>query len=469
MEKRPPAADPAYNFVSLGSSRRNESMRMPPKLDKVASGYQTSNLQDEGCSGSVSLPNPPSQLSDHTPPIYGRFITANKYIASEAPQGIKFEHLPVVDNGHFKLSIEVTRLSANLLQENLHHSPWQPWHLQVHATVRYPGGSDVQIPKDSISGCRERLPGIKVVIRRKGRSTRVFVVEEQLEISVSNATKDLLDHFDPEQTLYLFEPDVTTDIHPALASVLRGRSSVNSIASGVVVQSVCDADSSRAAILYMPLYSSRPELKAIGKDMSLQQPGFPEVLNGLYLEDAISKRFNDFGGVICSVLPASEEEVMANLDRRDSALSDLTSHGNVKQFLATITISDEDVSHQLVLLDCRRNHGGTSHFYRASPYFLQYRALIDLLLMYSADTSRGQLTVPLEDFHLPRFERTNRDADLKAADLELGGHEEKRRHWQKHLEVYFGFPEKRESTVSKKTLTLSALLALEERFGMAGS
>lgn len=72
---------------------------------------------------------------------------------------------------------------------------------------------------------------------------------------------------------------------------------------------------------YMPLYKE-DELVAIGMDMA-NQDDFPTELADLYTEGAISQRYQEFGGVLRTVLPKSVSEYQAELDSKQSALSAL--------------------------------------------------------------------------------------------------------------------------------------------------
>ena len=139
----------------------------------------------------------------------------------------------------------------------------------------------------------------EVVIRQIGTiEMQVFFLKAKVAHVVPIVSSGVLDCFDPETTLYFFEP---------------GGSRVEPMwdCSRMSIFTTCAPDEVRykqffkngGEKLYMPLFTLS-ELQTIGKHMR-EQPDFPSELKNLYSDEGISTSYNEYGGIIRHVLPTS--------------------------------------------------------------------------------------------------------------------------------------------------------------------
>ena len=162
---------------------------------------------------------------------------------------------------------------------------------------------------------RGRTDAPKVVIRQVDDKMTIYDIEKRVAYQELPADLRILYYFDPEVTLYLFDPSTSKNMesycdnfeYSTLATV-----SPDSSRHKYFVRN------KRMLPLYMPIYE-RQELLDVGNYM-LGQETFPESLRSddFYSPKNISDRYRLFGGVIRYVLPASIEKLhqyRAALDR----------------------------------------------------------------------------------------------------------------------------------------------------------
>lgn len=157
----------------------------------------------------------------------------------------------------------------------------------------------------------------KVVIRHlPSQHMEVWFLEQQVVHVIKNVYADigLLMCFDPETTMYFFEPGKTTNIEPF----------VNENMLDIPTLATVSPDTSRyketskiSDILYMPVFTEN-ELLAIGRDMRTR-PVFDGRLKDLYFDDNIRSRFATFNGIIRHVLPISSSELKESLVNQKAA------------------------------------------------------------------------------------------------------------------------------------------------------
>jgi hypothetical protein len=209
-------------------------------------------------------------------------------------------------------------------------------------------------PKRVKFGPREGGEAPKVVIRHMPNvGMEVWFLEQQVVhiVKAKNVDISVLNCFDPETTMYFFEPGETTGIEP------YGR--VNAFSTLETVS----PDLSRykefrkiATRAYMPVFT-KDELLAMGRDMR-GRPDFPKKkLDKLYTDQGINDRFDVFNGIIRHVLPKSQNDVETSHKEREKAIQTV----DAISFLYG-DIEDGKVSHYLAVYEVDKKENGDYDF-----------------------------------------------------------------------------------------------------------
>ena len=151
----------------------------------------------------------------------------------------------------------------------------------------------------------------KVVIRQVGNLMTIYDIEKRVAYHELPANEIIVGYFDPEVTLYLYEPGLTKgkepmDVDcPTFATVLPDTSRYKYFSRH------------GGAHVYMPVYKLK-ELLDIGKYL-LDKKQVPEAMRGEYSPVNITLRYEEFGGIIRHVLPVSMDRIRST--RQDISLA----------------------------------------------------------------------------------------------------------------------------------------------------
>ena len=183
----------------------------------------------------------------------------------------------------------------------------------------------------NFNGCTDSP---KIVVRQVGTTMTVYDIERAVAY-VGEASSSLLECFDPEVTLYLFEPAQWETDQPFFSEI--DHSTLATISpDSTRYKEFCK---NGATQMKMPIYT-RDELLAAG-DYLLKQSHFPEAMKDLYSPLNIAKRHDEFGGIFRHVLPTSVKSLETYYKKRQLAIDNC----NAKEILSNrYSIEGERVS-----------------------------------------------------------------------------------------------------------------------------
>ena len=191
------------------------------------------------------------------------------------------------------------------------------------------------LPPDSMNSCEPP----EVVVRQVGLDkVQVFFIKEKVAHELKTASPwYVLSCFDPNTTLYFFEPD-TEEIEPVI------KTSVKSILATCSpnIKRYHEFRKNRAKTRYMPLFT-KEELLTIGRHMR-EQPGFPSELTDLYSDDGIIIGYKEYGGIIRHVLPDDPETYKELEGLKNDAIEDL----DWQQYMRNPKLENPRISHFIV-------------------------------------------------------------------------------------------------------------------------
>lgn len=140
----------------------------------------------------------------------------------------------------------------------------------------------------------------------------VFLIKECKAFTADpRSTARFLSAFKPEKCLYLFEPRKDKVTEPDQIIDMRTIATVSPLYERV--KEFCKNGGIK---FYMPLWELE-ELQAVGAFIAAREPHLAEI----YTNDAITARFNSYGGIIRYVLPRSQTEIKATEYNQQQALS----------------------------------------------------------------------------------------------------------------------------------------------------
>ena len=191
------------------------------------------------------------------------------------------------------------------------------------------------LPPDSMNSCEPP----EVVVRQVGLDkVQVFFIKEKVAHELKTAFPwYVLSCFDPNTTLYFFEPgaaEIEPDIHSDVKSILA-TCSPN-------IKRYHEFRKNRAKTRYMPLFT-KEELLTIGRHMR-EQPGFPSELTDLYSDDGIIIGYKEYGGIIRHVLPDDPETYKDLKILKNRAVNRL----DWQQYMRDPQLENPDISHFIV-------------------------------------------------------------------------------------------------------------------------
>jgi hypothetical protein len=168
----------------------------------------------------------------------------------------------------------------------------------------------------------------------------------------------LLKFFNPETSLYLFEPGTQKDKEPyfeeldiaTLATVSPDRRRYKEFCKN------------RGIKMYMPVWT-KDDLITAGQYL-LKNKDVPNQLEEYYSSDSIAARFNEYNGIFRHVLPIQIEQIHNLTKERKRAIQE----ADIKSILNVVDLDPLSVSHYLMIYDVNPN--SNIHFFFLHLYSL---------------------------------------------------------------------------------------------------
>jgi hypothetical protein len=199
-----------------------------------------------------------------------------------------------------------------------------------------------QLPPDFYKNCKPP----KIIIRQKRKSFSIYVLQEKFSFELENFDLHNLFCFDPEETLYLYEPD------DLLAEPLYDHSIPTLSTNSPDPRRYKEFVKNGAIKLYMPCLKLE-ELKTIGKFLR-ELSDCPTPMKDLYSESKIIERFEEYGGIFRHVLPISKN-YLNNLKKEKIRTIETLSNEAMRKVLINANIEDQDISDLIAQYDVERN------------------------------------------------------------------------------------------------------------------
>jgi hypothetical protein len=199
-----------------------------------------------------------------------------------------------------------------------------------------------QLPPDCFENCKPP----KIIIRQEGKSFSINVLQEKVSFKLKNLDLDDLSFFDPEETLYLYEPD------DLLAEPLYKHPIPTLSTNSPDPRRYKEFVKNGATKLYMPCLKLE-ELKTIGKFLR-EQSDFPSSMKDIYSESKIIERFEEYGGIFRHVLPVSKN-YLNNLKKEKIRTVETLTNEAMRKILINANIEDPDISDLIAQYDVETN------------------------------------------------------------------------------------------------------------------
>ena len=211
------------------------------------------------------------------------------------------------------------------------------------------------LPPDS-NGCTDAP---KIVIRQVDNAMTIYDIERRVAYESTTASRELLKCFDPNLTVYFYEPGGEKEQEPFFSGLELPIFSTVSPNS----KRYKEFTKNKAVKKYMPTYVC-DELLAAGNYL-LKENCVPDNMNALYSAKEIEKRHTEFGGIIRHVLPTSIEDLDGFRENRRLAIGNC----NAREIMSSInTIEDGQVSSYIMAMDVERS--GPNRFKKLKTVFI---------------------------------------------------------------------------------------------------